>query len=240
MTTPRDIINLAFDDMGALGSGQTATGEDMNKAYTRLQWLLAQWQRKRWMIYHLVDLSVVSTGQLFYTIGPGGDINTPTRPDRLESAFLRQLVNGSPNAVDYPLELLQSMEDYTMIALKTLKSFSGYVFLDSDYPLGKVYPWPVPEASLYEVHVQVKAILNQFTSLDQEVNLPEEYLPALEYNLAVRLAPAYGQPVPQGIVGLAKDAMNVIRNSNTQIARLQMPSGLGRPGVYNPYSDQIR
>lgn len=240
MTTPRDIIQLALKDCGALGVGQTASAEDMNDGFTRLQWMLSQWQRKRWLIWHLIDLSIISTGAQSYSVGPGGDIETATRPDKLESAFIRQIVAPNGLNVDYPLELLMSYEDYANIAIKKLVSFSGYAFLDSGYPLGTLYPWPVPQAHIYEVHIQVKEILRQFSSIDQDIVLPEEYLPAMEYNLAVRLYPAYGLTADPDVKLLAKDSLNVLRVSNTQIARLQMPTDLTRPGVYNPYSDQIR
>jgi len=239
--TPYDIIQNALEDIGAFGEGQQLPASDVNRAYLRLQWMLAQWQRKRWLIWHLVDLSVVSTGAQSYTIGPSpSDIVTVTRPDKLESAFLRQITQSQPNQIDYPLELLPSWEDYSRIALKSLTSFPSYIFLDSSYPQGKLYPWPLPQAAIYEVHVQVKEILNQFTGLTESLTLPEEYYPAMEYSLALRMAPTYGMPVSQDVRALARDAMNVLRVSNAQIARLVMPPDVVRPGIYNPYSDQIR
>lgn len=239
--TPRDIITLALKDAGVIGEGIVPEAEDANDAFMKLNWMLAQWQRKRWLIWHLVDLSVVSTGATSYSVGPGGDINTLVRPDRIESAFVRQLTGGTPGTmVDYPLGIIPSYESYSIIALKSLQSFPQYVFYDSGYPLAKLYPWPVPQASLYEVHIQVKALLNQLTSLDQEIILPEEYLPAMEFNLAVRLAPAYGAAPSPIIVTLAREALNVLRQANVQISTLRMPGELVRNGIYNPYSDQIR
>src|SRR5262249_34228889 len=79
------------------------------------------------------------------------------RPSKLESAFLRQLTQSQPNQIDYPLELLQSREDYNLIALKQLQSFPGYVFCDSEWPLAKIFPWPVPQANIYGVFVTVRA-----------------------------------------------------------------------------------
>ena len=241
MTTPLDIITQALKDVGAIGVGQTPLPEDTNDAYTKLQWMLAQWQRKRWLIWHLVDKAITSTGATSYTIGPvGSDIVWDPRPDRLESAFLRQLVQSQPNQIDYPLELIQSYEEYTNIALKSLQSFPSYIFYDSAWPQGVLYPWPVPQASIYAVHVQVKEQLKQFTSINQSLNLPEEYYPALHWNLCVRLFPQYQRPIDPEVKALAADALNVLREANVQVGRLFMPEDLVRPGIYNPYSDQIR
>ena len=137
--TPLDIITMALKDVGALGVGQSPLPEDTNDAYTKLQWMLGEWNRKRWLIWHLVDLSITSTGATSYSIGPvGSDIVWDPRPDRLESAFLRQLVQSQPNQIDYPLELIQSYEEYTNIALKSLIISSGIYRLMWDLAKGDI------------------------------------------------------------------------------------------------------
>jgi hypothetical protein len=238
MATPRDICVSALKKAGVLGVGQDASAEDINDTFADLQDMVAQWQHKRWLIWHLVDLSIVSTGAQSYTIGPGGDIPFPVRPDRIEAAFLRQLVMSQPNQVDYPLEILFSREDYNLIRLKQLQSFPESLFYDSAYPLGVIYPYPIACASIYSIHVSVKELLSQFTSLSQVVNIPLEYFAALKYNLAIRVHASYpGLPEIPTVIGLAKDALEVIRMANTQIPRLAMPAQLIRPSIYNVFSD---
>lgn len=202
--------------------------------------MLAEWQVQRWLVYHLVDVSKVSTGAQSYTVGPGGDYNVVAAPDRLEAAFFRQLVQSQPNQIDYPLELLQSREDYNNIALKQLASFPQCIFYDSNYPLGVIYPWPVPQANIYEVHITLKAILTQIAALNTVINLPLQYHNAIYRNLLVLFRSAYDLPPKPVDVALAKKALDVIRGANAQIARLTMPMDLVRPGIYNPYSDQVR
>lgn len=240
MTTPLDIISMALKDAGVTGSGIVAGAEEVQDAFTRINWMLGQWQRKRWLIWHLVDYFLTANGNNSYSIGPGQDFNIVKRPAKLESAFLRMTANVGPSNVDYPLEILNSWEDWSTIALKTLKSFPSYVFYDTAFPLGTLYFWPVPQASIYEMHIQVPEILAQFTKIDQDIILPDEYFSAIHYNLALRLGPAYGQQVNPDVRMLAKDSLNVLRMANAQIARLRMPPDLIRPGIYNPYSDQIR
>ena len=67
-----------------------------------------------------------------------------------------------------------------------------------------------------------------------------EYYPALHWNLCVRLFPQYQRPIDPEVKALAADALNVLREANVQVGRLFMPEDLVRPGIYNPYSDQIR
>lgn len=239
MATPNEIINQAFKKSGVLGVGQTASAEDTNDAFLDLNDMLAQWQRQRWLIWHLVTTGFTSTGAVSYTVGPGGNFNIP-RPDRLESAFLRQLVTTQPNQVDYPLGIIQAREDYNRIALKTLSTFPMYVFYDSAYPTGVVYPWPVPQPSIYQLFITTKAHLSRFSTLTEEIDLPPEYIAALKWNLAARLRPSYQLPEDPQITALANIALNVIRNANAQVARLTMPDDVVRNGNYNIFSDQIR
>ncbi len=238
MTTPSDIIIQSLKKAGVLGVGQTASAEDMNDAFLDLQDLLAQWQRKRWLIWNLTDVTIPSTGAQSYSIGAGGDVSV-ARPDRIESAFLRQMVNSIPNQVDYMLTILESREDYNRITLKKLNSQSFCIFYDSAYPLGHLYPWPVPAATTYEIHVSIKTPLQMFTNIANTITMPPEYIPALKWNMAVRARINYQLPVDPGLVALAKDSLNLIRNANTQIPSLQMPLDIiPNSGLYNIFSDQ--
>lgn len=237
MTTPADIIRQALKKAGVLGVGQTALAEDTNDAFYDLQDMLGQWQRKRWLVWHLVDYAYTSTGAESYTVGPGGNFPINPRPDKIESAFFRQTIVSQPNQIDYQLAIIPDRETYNRIALKQLTTFPQYLFYDSAFPTGLAYPWPLPLASIYEIHLTVKQTLNQFTSLNEDINMPLEYMAALKFNLALRIRQAYQLPPDIALVALAKDSLNVIRNANTQISRLQMPTDVIRPGIYNVFSD---
>lgn len=339
-----DICTEALRECGRLGIGQTALAEDMQKAWARCQFMLQEWQVKRWLVYHLVTYSLISNGQTSYTFGPGGEINTnsvptwqveslapitaglgyavndtvtltgvpasgtPTAalvvtvssigaggtvtgltvtsggtypgplpnswtqastsgvgfnlvvgfpqwglnsarlatsggsqaPRKIESAFLRQIQSPSPNQVDFYLDILQAHEDYDRIRLKSLQSFPGCVFLDSAHPLGNVFCYPVPQASIYSINLTVmEQLQTQFATLDTPINLPFEYYSAILYNLALRCRQPFQIPTYPGdmLPGLAKNALATVRGPNTQIARLGMPKELVRPGIYNIFSD---
>lgn len=238
--TVTDLIKLALKQSGIVGVGQTPAAEDLNDAFVMLNEILAQWNRQRFLVYHLTDIHLQMTGAVSYTVGVGGDFNAP-RPDRLESAFLRQ-INGNPNLpIDYPLSIVPSYEDYAQITLKTLNTNISYcVFYDSGYPLGRVYPYPIPSSG-YSLHLIVKDQLTAFTNLAQTIVLPPEYSAALRYTLCCWLRPSYGlDPDPQ-VVALAKAALQVIRGANVQIPLLSPPPGMpgmntqGR-GAFNVYS----
>lgn len=239
MTTASDILLQALKKSGVLGVGQQAQAEDASDALADLNDMLAQWQRQRWLVYHLVDLSVVSTGAQSYTVCAGGNINV-ARPDRLEAAYFRQLTPANPSQVDYPVRILESREDYSLIRLKTLQSFQRYIFYDAAYPNGVIYPWPVPQANIYEIHILLKEQLQSFANTATAVNMPPEYVAAMKWNLAVRLRESYQLPPRPSLDKLAINALDVIRNANTQIPMLQVPTELTRGGIYNIFSDSVQ
>lgn len=239
LLTPRDLVTMSLKAIGVLGVGQTASPEDASDAFSAMNAMLGVWARKRWLVLHLIDVPFQATGQLSYTIGPTGDINVP-RPDRIEAAFFRQFVQDQPNEVDYPLQIIDSREDYNQIALKTLSTWPLAVFYDSAYPLGNVFIWPVPQAGLYEIHLSIKDTLAQFQSYYTQVNLPPEYIEAIWTNLTIRLAAIYPgtQPSP-AVEALAKSSLATIRGANAQIPTLDLPPGVGGPPAkYNIFSDR--
>jgi len=260
-TTAGDICAAALRECGAWGVGQTPLASDIEDAQARLQWMLQQWERKRWFVWHLVDYSVVSTGADVYTIGPGADINTnalfdpytggfdpavpgniTVRPNQIESSFVRQLTQSQPNQLDYPMTVIRSREDYNRIALKKLKSFPGYLYFDASWPVGRLHPWPVPDAHIYELHVTIKEQMPaHFATLAVVLNVPYEYYNAMMLNLAIRLRPKYGIAARQGdhLPGMAKDALNVLKSENFLISNLHLPGDLGRSQLYNIFSDRM-
>lgn len=262
-TTAGDICSQALRECGAIGLGQSASAQDLSEAQMRLQWMLQQWERKSQLCYHLVDMSVVSTGAQIYTIGPGGDIDTnrdwnpfapqfnfqfgpshpvSVRPAMVESSFVRQLVTSQPNQIDYPMRLIQTRDDYNRIALKKLQTFPGYLFYDASWPLGQLLPWPVPEASIYELHVTVvEQLPPMFATTSTIIRLPFEYFNAMMLNLALRLRPKYGIPTYPGdlLPGFAKDSLDVLRRVNKRISQLVMPNDLLSGQQYNIFSDRM-
>lgn len=224
--TVSDFLTLALKQSGIVGVGQIPAAEDLNDAFTFANEILALWNLQRWLIYHLTDNSLQMTGAQSYSVGIGGDFNIP-RPDRIESAFLRQIEPAPQQTpIDYILGIIPSREDYNRIVLKNLTTnISQWIFYDSGWPLGDVFPYPVPSAQ-YELHISLKDQLTAFTSLSQTINLPPAYTPGLRFTLCCWLRPSYGLQADPQVAALAKSSLAVIRGSNTQVPLLQVPRGL--------------
>lgn len=237
MATAGDIINDALQAAGIIGVGQTPLAENTQLALRQLNRMIGQWNRKRWLVYHLVDTAFTATGAVSYTVGTAGNFNI-ARPDRIEYAYFRGLNTAVPNQVDYPMQILEAREDYSRISLKRLNSFAYYVFYDSAYPTGNLYPWPLL-SSQYEIHILTKAVLSTLATLATTVLLPPEYEEAIQWNLAMRLRPLFQLPPDPTVTELARSSLNTIRGANAQIARLTMPAVLRNAQNYNILSDQV-
>jgi hypothetical protein len=224
--TTGDLINFVLRASGLNGVGQTPLADDSNTCLDHLRMLVAEWQRKRWLIWSLIEKSAVSTGANSYTIGPGQDFDTP-RPDKLHAAFVRLMPFAGPNPVDIPLGIIEAREDWSAITIKDLRSIPAAVFYDSAFPVGVLRFWPVPPANHYEMHVTIKAALPTYTTLVDPLALPEEYHAALMWSLCVRMQMSYGLPARPDHVAAMKEAINTIKMANTQIGLLSMPAALG-------------
>ena len=239
--TVRDLCTFALKNCGIIGLGQTANPEQLADAHTYLRGMMKSWRENRWLVFRLVDSSFQGDGSQTYTIGPTGDIVMDVRPSRLEAAYVVQLQPFGQNQISWPLGLIQSREDYSMIALKMLNSVPGYIFYDPTLPDGTLYPWPIPNDQ-YEVHVLTKHILDDLGSLnDSLAGLPDEYAEALWSNLAIRCSAmkgGVGVAISRTVEDIARASLANIKSANYAIGQLGMPKDLASsPGMrFNIYT----
>jgi len=222
ITSTGDLITFCLRASGINGVGQTPSAEDSNTGLELLAMLVAQWQRKRWLVPSLIDLPITSTGAQSYTIGP-------VRPTMLHAAYARLLPAGS-NPLDVSLGIIESREDYSQITLKSLSTWPAVAFLDTAWPTGRVYVWPIPPAGQFELHFIFPAALPTYTALTDPIDLPPEYREALLWSLCVRLQMTYGLPARPDHVAAMHQAVSVVSGANTQIGTLVSPIGARRGG----------
>lgn len=163
MPNSRDIISLAAKEAGVLGVGQTLLAEDTNDIFILLKRMAAQWQRRRWLVPSLVDISTISNGLKSNPIGDGQFWNYP-RPDKIQGGYIVQQNTGS-TPISLPLYPIFSYEDYIELTIKNLNSLPDHFFYDGAYPVGNVFIWPIGSAGSYEIHLLLKAQLGLENSI---------------------------------------------------------------------------
>ncbi len=225
ITTTGDLITFALRTAGINGVGQTPLAEDSNTGLQLLRNMLAEWQRRRWLVWTLAGTAITSTGAAFYSVGPSGDFDI-ARPDKIEAAYARLLPTQAGLSVDYPLTIIASREDYSQITLKGLTTFPGALYYDPAFPAGIAYFWPIPPDGQFELHIITKQTLPVYATLTDSLALPPEYISAALYSLAVELAMNYGLDPKPAVVARMAAALSVIRMANVQPATLNMPAGI--------------
>jgi hypothetical protein len=241
VTTAQDIVTQSFKKAGLLGLGQTMDGGDFADGLSDLGDMLALWNEKRWLVWHLIDFALLASGQIVpYTVGPGGNFNMSPRPTRIEAAYVRQMPN-TVTPVDTPLRVVQSYEDWSRIAVKQLISYPKYIFLDTAFPIGQLHLYPWPNAGIYEIHIVVKDVFPvTLTNTTSFANYPPMTIPAMKFNLARWMRQAYGKGLradPE-LNAMANDALETMRNSQVQVPELNMPRLLiAVPNLYNIFAD---
>ena len=208
MTTARRIIKRALQQSGVLTKNESPSGDEASDALDTLNNLVSSWSNDNLLIYARLSESFPYVGgKASYTIGEGGDFNTP-RPLQILSAFTRI------GSIDYKMSIINGIA-YDGITQKDISSsIPEVIFYDGNNPLGTITIYPEPTTGT--LHIRTEKELASFTTLDTDLDLPPGWERALIYNLALELGPEYGQPVNQVVYEIASDAIGKIR---TAVAR---------------------
>jgi len=152
------------------------------------------------------------------------------RPLNINSAFVRINTNenGQPilnGGLDYPITIL-NLENYELIGLKTLNGpWPRALYYQPAETLGTITVWPNPSQG--EMHIFSDTLFQRFTSINDEITIPQGYYMALRWCLAERLMPMYGKASPtqiQMINSFAGHAKATIKRTNmrpVQTARFE-------------------
>lgn len=191
--TRNDFIDAALRTLGVLAIDQTPTSTEYSNALIKLNALIGEFRTRGLQVWQraVTTLSLTS-GTSAYTFGVSQTINVPY-PLHLMQA-IRIDANASTR-ID-----MEIVPDYNYNLLPT--STSGVPIQVSYQPkvnLGVLKVWPTPDAySQSNVTIQLTYLrpIEYFTaSTTETADFPEEWVSALIYGLAVRLAPEYGVPL---------------------------------------------
>jgi len=202
MTTVNEIIKDSLLDIGAIGVGETPDDDTMQHALRVLRKMINAWSNNRQMVYYTTTENFTMTGAESYTIGSGGTFDT-VRPVKIQGAYTS---NSTIRIIDEA--------KWREISLKSLSGSMAYLWYSPEYPLGKIYGYPLSSETLY-LHS-----LKQLTDMDaltDSISFPEGYEEAIQYNLAVRLGPGYGKSADAVLIGLAKMALDSIKSINAAL-----------------------
>lgn len=204
MTTARDVITRSLQFIGAITRFDTLKAGEAEDALDDLNNMLASWSNTSLLSYYRVTESFALTpGDGEYTIGPSGDFNT-ARPISLISAYVRDGIS------DINIDFMTDQE-YASINEKTLQGVPSYINFDNASPLATIKIYPIPD-SAYTLYLLSEKKLSALT-LDADIELPPGWILAMQSNLAMILAPQYGQPVSGELARLATESLGSIKTA---------------------------
>ncbi len=202
--TALTIIKAAMRVVGVLASGETPTADESADGLEAMKFMFRHWSSKNIRLYFVTKDTLTLTGASSYTIGTGGTINT-LRPTSIRGAIFRQ------SDIDYPMEIIDE-DKYRRFSMKSFAGDPGYIWYSPEYPLGKVYPWPIGGSGT--IYLDSMKPLVDPTAITSSISFPPEYDEAIKYQLAVRLAAEYGRTLPQEVVALAATCLDDIESRN--------------------------
>lgn len=182
-----EIIVEAFDLIGVGSEGEPISADMYNRAKRSLNLLIKTWgaQDHLWTRTEGPAVTLVA-GQASYALAS----LFPSKPMRVLSVR-RRLTSGS---LDTPLTEL-SRSDYFDLPNKSVQSVPVNFYYDPQVATGSLYVWPTAStatAAAQTLHVTYLRRMDDIDSTANDADLPQEWLQALCYNLAVELGIKYG------------------------------------------------
>lgn len=190
--TRNQFIEAALRTLGVLALDQTLEATEYTNAVVKLNALIGEFRSKGLQIWERTTYTMTLVdGTSSYTIGSGQTLNTA-----YPLHILQAVRSDSTQGTRIPIDLIS---DYNFNLLPT--NSSGVPIQLTYQPrvnVGTIKVWPTPDsyaASNVSITLTYLRPLEYFSASTDTADFPEEWVSAIIYNLAVRMAPEYGVPL---------------------------------------------
>lgn len=207
------IITGALRLLGAVQSGEAPPAEEYEDALASLNGLIHAWQTNNLHVWtqSTVDVPLVA-GQTSYQIGIGStDLPLVPRPLKVTEG---RLVVGAEEEPLIPM----SRWDYANLSNKTSPPGPpAQYFYDPQLPYGVLTVYPTPAVTGL-VRIVAQRPLQSFDTQRDTADIPQEWVSALRFSLAVELGPEYDTPAERMKIlkELADEKLKVVQGWDTE------------------------
>ena len=233
--TASTLIYAALRKAGVtLGPGRTPSPAQSQDALDELNRLLGSLSTDRYFIYGLDILTFpLQAGRKTYTIGPGGDFDTP-RPQEITGA---NVITGSgASTLRYHLTMLTAQQWAAIAMQDQAGTIPEALYNDKASPKSNLSLYGQPMAAM-QIELYTWHLIPALESEADLIDLPPGYDDALVLNLACRLAPQFQLQLDPMVLQQARESLMRLESLNAP----QPIAILDGPGVchsrYNIYSD---
>lgn len=190
--TRNQFIDAALRTLGVLALDQTVQATEYSNAVVKLNALIGEFRALGLEVWQRYAYTMPLTdGTSTYSIGTGQTLNTPyplhilqvTRSDSTQGTRINMEVIG-----DAQFNLLPTNSSGTPIQITYQPKVN----------VGTIKVWPTPDsyaATYVSLNLTYLRPLEYFSASTDTADFPEEWVSAIIYGLAVRLAPEYGVPL---------------------------------------------
>lgn len=191
--TRDQLIKASLRLIGVGHRGESVPADEINEAAEALQLMLKGWQADGLQLWKREEQSITLTGsKRVYTLGPSGDI-TMQRPLRILECVRRDSSN-----IDVPLNKL-SKNEYYGLSNKYSEGTPVSYHYDPQLNNGDFILWQVPTTAVaaeYTIEIVYHLPFEDVDNATDNFDCPVEWLEAIKFGLAIRLAPEYGADLP--------------------------------------------
>ncbi len=180
--TAREVITYALRKLRVLAEGETASATMAEDAMTELNLMLKGWQKYESLWRYQEGSATLVADDRDYTLSP--------IPHRVISARFDNQDNETPMS-------LMTREEYYDLPDKLSTGIPTQYYVDYQRSGAILYVWPVMSSVTDEtVNYTYLARIDDIDSLDDDINIRQEFLEVCGYQLASRLADDYGRSGP--------------------------------------------
>lgn len=192
--TASEIIKDAHALIGVVDQSLNLSSEELALGQRALNRMIKAWNAKGLWLWTFKEgsFSTVADTQS-YSMGSGGDYSE--RPLQITQC---RHVEDSIATEMFPL----TREEYFRLPDKSTSGKPTNYYYDPQLTTGTLYIWPT-DSGANTLKFTYRRPLEDIDSATDDPDFPPEWLDALTYNLAVRLAPFYGVSVSAEVANIA-------------------------------------
>lgn len=175
--TAGEIVQQAMVELGVLNSGEDPEQSEMNDALVRFNAMLKTWSRK---------VNLWRDGQA--TIVLTGGIGAATLEQKVRDINSARVVISATN---YRLMTKWNRDQYYSMPNRYAAGSPTIYYIKRDLNDVEIRVWPIP-ADDVTIHLDYSHTAETITSVDQEIDISQEWAETVILNLAARIASMFG------------------------------------------------
>lgn len=234
MSTARDLIKSSLRLIGVLASGETPSADEQTEALDSLNNMLDSWSAENLHVHKVMrEEFTLTPNDGSYSMGASADFNTARASKIIRATIEDQSV--TPN-LEYSVDIITPEEWADIVNKDYAAIYPTKLYAEGTYPNETINLWPKPTVANKLVLYSLKPL--SALSIGDTISYPPGYAEALRYNLALRLAPEYGQVLDQAVVIIAQESLEKLKRANLKPQFLSCDAGtLNETSRYDIYKE---